>query len=168
MLHFLLPPSPEKFTVLWQCCLRYITVSHAGFYLKSFVNKVDWKVWVLGRWCDFSGGQPAPRTVDTAGLISCDAQGCRHIVCGCPRGTCRSDAPAAHAPDATLQQRGVMVEAKQEPKSEIGVKLGWGLSFPGNGKQTAVQKQDKEVPTSWKRSHTEGFLKGVGRTLAVY
>lgn len=34
-----------------------------------------------------------------------------------------ADAPAARVPDATLQQRGVMVEAKREPRSEIGVKF---------------------------------------------
>lgn len=54
VLCFLLPPSPKKFKVFDSCCTGCITVSLTRFYLTSLVNKTDWKVWVLGRLCDFS------------------------------------------------------------------------------------------------------------------
>ena len=57
--------------------------------------------------------------MDAAGLISDGFKGCRHILCSCTHRGARAECAAASDPDAALQLRGVMAEAKKEQKSEI-------------------------------------------------
>ena len=47
-------PKEVKWLFFDSCYTRYITVLLTIFYVKSLINKMDWKVWVLGRLCDFS------------------------------------------------------------------------------------------------------------------